>query len=254
MTAGHRWTVRPGATADIFTAAARPAAVDSRKASTISMRTRSRLILAGVAASLALGLAVSAASAGRLSTSNARFRAVWAALNMGSFDNEISIRCPITLEGSFHSATIRKTPGALMGAITKAVVNGAEPPCTGGRLTILQESLPWHVTYASFRGTLPRIEEITFLARRYSYRAETTILGFRVSCQYVDQNRPEESLTSTIAVNPETGQVTSNTPSTNRYASWIAGSELCPKRARYEGVGQVFLLGSSTTRLTVTLI
>jgi hypothetical protein len=218
------------------------------------MQTRSKLFLAGLAASLLMGLAVGSAGAGRISTSNTRFRVTWAAVQFGSFESEVQVSCPLTLEGSFHSATVRKTRGALIGAVTRAVVNGSEPPCTGGRATMLQESLPWHLTWESFRGTLPRIEEITFLIRRYAWRAEITVLGFRVSCLYTDQNRLEENLAGQILVNSGTGQVSALIPLTNRYASFISGSELCPRRTRFAGEGQVFLLGSSTTRTTVTLI
>jgi hypothetical protein len=219
------------------------------------MRTRINLIAAGLVASLVMGLAVGLASAGRISTSNPRFRVTWAAMTVSSLENEFSIRCPLTLEGSFHSATIRKTRGALIGAITRAAVNGTEPPCTGGRLTVLQEMLPWHVTWDSFRGTLPRIETIAFLLHGYSWRGEATILGFRIFCLFGDKGRPEENLISDAAVNAETGQITTDTVGNGRYSSLVAGSsELCPRRAAFAASGQVFLLGSSTTRITVTLI
>jgi hypothetical protein len=218
------------------------------------MQIRIKLILAGLAGSLLLGLAVSSASAGRISTSNTRFRITWASLRFFTTENEVEGRCPITLEGSFHSATVRKTAGALIGAVTRAIVNGAEPPCTGARATVLQESLPWHLTWESFRGVLPRIEAINFLLRRYEYRVEVTVLGFRVACLYLDQNRPEENLVLQATVNTGTGQVTTGSPLAGRYASWRSGSELCPRRASFSGEGQVFLLGSSTTRITVTLI
>jgi hypothetical protein len=218
------------------------------------MRTRSKLILAGLTASLIMGLAVELASAGRISTSNQRFRVTWSTLSVASLENEFSIRCPLTLEGSFHSATVRKTRGALIGALTRATINGSEPPCTGGRLTVLQESLPWHVTWEGFRGTLPRIEAITFLLSRYAWRGEATVLGFRIACLFKDQGRPEENLASDAAVNPETGQITTDTVGGGRYSSWLSGSELCPRRGSFSGQGQVFLLGSSTTRITVTLI
>jgi hypothetical protein len=215
---------------------------------------RTLTTLTTLTATLLMGLAVGSATAGRISTSNPRFRAVWAALSLTSPESEIRVSCPVTLEGSFHSATIRKTRGALIGAITKAVIGGAEPPCTGGRATMLQESLPWHLTWESFRGTLPRIEGVTFLIRRYAYRIEVTVLGFRVGCLYKDQGRPEENLAGEVAVNRETGQVTTETPLTNRYAGFLSGSELCPRRASHTGAGQVFLLGSNTTRITITLI
>jgi hypothetical protein len=218
------------------------------------MRTRSKLILAGLTASLLMGLAVSSATAGRLSVSNTRFRVTWASLNLKNFENEAEIRCPVTLEGSFHSATIRKAAGALIGAVTRAITPGTEPPCTGGRATILQESLPWHLTYEAFRGTLPRIERVILLLRRYEFRVELTVFGFRVGCLYLDQGRAEENLAGELVVDRETGQVTELIPLSGRYAGFRIGSELCPRRGFFSGTGQVFLLGSSTTRITIRLI
>jgi hypothetical protein len=209
---------------------------------------RTKLILAGITASLLMGFAVSSATAGRISTSNTKLRITWASLTFSSLESEAQIRCPLTLEGSFHSATVRKTRGALIGALTRATVKGES--CTGGTATTLQESLPWHLTWESFSGTLPRIEGITFLLRRYEFRLEVS----SITCLYLDQNRPEENLALQARVNPETGQVTTGTAFTSRYASWRSGSAFCPRRGVFEGEGQVFLLGSSTTRITVTLI
>jgi hypothetical protein len=227
-------------------------AVADPERTTTAMPSRSKLFLAGFGASLLMGFAVSSASAGRISTSNTRFRVSWASLNLEAFENEARVRCALTLEGSFHSATVRKVRGALIGAVTRSTIKGES--CEGGRATILQESLPWHLTWESFSGTLPRIEEVTFLIRRYEFRMEVTVLGFRIACLYLDQGRPEENLAGSVRVDTATGQVTTETPLTDRYAGFRIGSELCPRRARFEGAGQVFLLGSSTTRITITLI
>jgi hypothetical protein len=218
------------------------------------MHARPKPILTALTASLLLGLAATSATAGRLRTSTNRFRVVWAALNIKNFENELEIRCPLTLEGSFHSATIRKTRAALIGAVTLARINGSEPPCTGGRATILQESLPWHLTFESFRGTLPRIERVILLLRRYEFRVELTVFGFRVGCLYLDQNRPEENLASELTVNETTGQVTALIPLSGRYAGFRIGSELCSRRLFFSGTGAVFAGNSSTTRITITLI
>jgi hypothetical protein len=215
------------------------------------MSRLSKLLVAGLTASLLMGLAVATAAAGRISLSSARIRDTWISLRFRNFENEVELLCPVTLEGSFHSLTIRKTRGALVGAISRAILNN---PCTGGRATLLQETLPWHMTYESFRGTLPRIEEITLLLRRYEFRLEVVILGFPVFCLYLDQGRPEENLALNLAVDRETGQSTAVTPVGGRYASWRSGSELCPRRGFLEGIGQQFLLASSFTRITITLI
>jgi hypothetical protein len=208
---------------------------------------RTKFILAGITASLLMGFAVSAATAGRISTSNTKFRVTWASVRFFTAESEVEVRCPLTLEGSFHSATLRKTRGALIGALTRGIVKG--DACAGGTVTVLQESLPWHVTWESFRGTLPRIEAVAFLLRRYEFRLEVS----SITCLYLDQNRPEENLAISATVNPETGQITTTTVLGGRYASWRSGSAFCPRRGLFEGAGQAFLLGN-TTRITITLI
>ena len=119
------------------------------------MRTRSKLLIAGFTAALMLTMAVSSASAGRLSITNRNFRISWAALELSSTAGTGPIRCPLTVEGSFHSATARKTVGALVGYVSRGTaLTGA---CTAGRATVNQASLPWHVRYRGFTGTLPTI-------------------------------------------------------------------------------------------------
>jgi hypothetical protein len=76
----------------------------------------------------------------------------------------------VTVEGSFHSKTISKVSGQLIGFITTAeapltcfeggevaILNGVEPLPGGGTAT---NSLPWHIRYDSFSGTLPVIAGI----------------------------------------------------------------------------------------------
>src|ERR1700751_1578741 len=117
------------------------------------MTSRARLVLAAVLAASLFGIVVGSASANRLSINETRFRITWARLTFNEETAEARDICPVTMEGSFHSGTIRKVVGALIGHITRA---GAGV-CTGGGLTILRETLPWHVTYEGFFGTLPRI-------------------------------------------------------------------------------------------------
>lgn len=118
----------------------------------------SKPLLTGLMAALALAIGAGSASAGRLSIDETRFRITWPNLEFVGFG--ILIRCPVTLEGSFHSSTMRKVRGALIGHISRASVRGAEPPCTGGTSTLLAGSLPWHLAYEAFTGTLPTIDSI----------------------------------------------------------------------------------------------
>jgi len=65
-------------------------------------------------------------------------------------------RCPLTLSGSFHSATVVKTAGLLVGYVTSAQM----ATCTNGSATILPATLPWHLTYTGFSGILPAISGV----------------------------------------------------------------------------------------------
>jgi hypothetical protein len=119
-------------------------------------------VLAGAAlAAAVLGLGVSAL-AHRLATSTGTFRYVWLSSHLAIFGwPEIGalFSCPLTLEGTFHSRTVSKVSGQLIGYVTSAFVGRAEA-CSGGSLTILHETLPWHVRYDSFTGTLPSISSV----------------------------------------------------------------------------------------------
>lgn len=107
-----------------------------------------------IATTLALALAVSNAAATHLRVSNQNIRATWTSLQLSNTVNAETILCPVTIEGSFHNSTIAKTVGALIGYVTRASISAT---CTGGSATIHQESLPWHITYEGFTGTLPNI-------------------------------------------------------------------------------------------------
>lgn len=118
------------------------------------MQSRTKLVVAAASAALVMALAVGAASANRLSISHGNlWRGVFRPLRFQS-GGLTAASCNVTLEGSFHSATIRKIERLLMGHITRALIG----PCDSGSATILMEALPWHVQYAGFHGRLPIIE------------------------------------------------------------------------------------------------
>jgi hypothetical protein len=120
---------------------------------------------------LTLAMAINAASANRLSVSNQRFRAVWANLEMANNVTSEIVRCPVTLEGSFHSSTMAKVVHGLVGYVSRASVGNAV--CTGGHVTVNQETLPWHLRYESFTGSLPSISQIRTSLTRASFIVET---------------------------------------------------------------------------------
>lgn len=112
------------------------------------------LSLAAVSATVALFALVGGASANRLSVSGQTISATWteAALT-GGFG---TVSCPMTMEGSMHTRTTTKTAGALIGYITRASVGR----CRIGSASVLATTLPWHVRYEAFTGTLPNISGI----------------------------------------------------------------------------------------------
>lgn len=124
------------------------------------MRTRSKFALAGLAAALVLSIAVTSAHAERLSVSSRNFTVVWARLTKVTTGGFGPIECPITVSGSYHSSTISKVLGALIGFINRASVDSSG--CTGGRETVNLESLPWHIRYRAFSGSLPNITSIVW--------------------------------------------------------------------------------------------
>ncbi len=138
------------------------------------MLNRSKVLLAALAATAILGALVGTASANNLSTNEQGFRIVWTELNLTEAIFGIGVHCPVTLEGSFHTPTIRKVIGSLIGYVTRAAVRNEA--CRGGHATVLTETLPWHVTYEGFTGTLPRITSIIELLAEPAFRIETAII------------------------------------------------------------------------------
>jgi hypothetical protein len=119
------------------------------------MHRHSMLAIAAMAACAALAWA-GAASARRLELpANERgFRLAWSVLEFTSAAG--TVRCPVTLEGSYHSRTISKVVGSLIGFVTRASIAA----CTGGTNRLLSETLPWHVRYRGFVGSLPAIDSV----------------------------------------------------------------------------------------------
>jgi len=208
------------------------------------MQTRAKLALAGLAATLLLALSVGA-SAGNLSASHGRIRIVWERLVLASTNEAIPrVTCPVTLEGSFHSATIHKVIGALVGYVSRATIVSSS--CTGGTVTIQQEALPWHARYQGFSGSLPEIRGITVatVGAKWRFTVEGTTCG----------------ATSTAAnpglgiLNLISGRVTTLTAETNSNIPF-EGVFPCESigRAIFTGAGSVSALGA-TTSITVRLI
>ncbi|MBS1869630.1 MAG: hypothetical protein JSS99_08205 [Actinobacteria bacterium] len=215
------------------------------------MRTRSKLLLAALAVSVAMAAATATSDAGRLSVSEQRFRITWAIMELSGFS--VVVRCSVTLEGSYHSRTSAKTAEALVGYITSASLG---QPCTGGEAwiyngrevlegTTIASTLPWHIRYGSFGGTLPNITEISdhLIGARFLIRA--LLLGISIRCNY-----------TTTATEPANGEARRNTvtrAATELESEGSIRSENmgCPI-VRFSGLGTIATPGGRS--LTVTLI
>ncbi|HEX7292593.1 MAG TPA: hypothetical protein VF250_15850 [Conexibacter sp.] len=121
------------------------------------------LTLAALASSLALFAGIGAAR--QISLGSQFIRDLWPnAERLAIVTAGLpGVECIVTLEGSFHSRTIAKVRGALIGYLTNARV---QHPCNGGEAWFLNgvervgNTLPWHIKYESFRGVLPNIRDI----------------------------------------------------------------------------------------------
>jgi len=121
-----------------------------------TLRHARRLLLAALLPALVLSIVASSATATRLSFSERGFRVAWNPVRV-TFAGFTATNCNVTLEGSLHTASIAKVARALLGYVTRASVSSCNSEAS---VTVLSESLPWHVQYASFAGTLPNISSV----------------------------------------------------------------------------------------------
>jgi hypothetical protein len=220
------------------------------------MPNRSRLLLAALTATVFLSLAVSAASARRFFFSATRYQAIWTLLIFG-VEGAATVECPVTLEGSFHSSSISKISGALIGYVTSAKLRGGRAECLNtGTARINGETLPWHVRYRSFTGALPSITGISLQIVGGSWNIDP------------EGSLPNCNVTGTTAHPPTgTGVLTASGPSGNFNIRTVRGDEgtkipvggefLCnfsPSEAIFTGTAELFVQGNISTRILVRLI
>lgn len=144
------------------------------------MTTRIRGGLVALAATSLLACLVATTSANDVSVNEQRWDKKWT--NATWVTASAIIECPLTLQGSFHNRTFAKVSESLLGHITRAIVRGGAGAgeCTGGTVSLLTETLPWHDTYAGFSGSLPDI--IRFYHRGISLSASVDPAGLLPSC------------------------------------------------------------------------
>jgi hypothetical protein len=197
------------------------------------MRTRSKLILAGLGATLLMGFAVSTAAARNFSVSSQNFRGTFNNLRFEAIG--ITDTCRVTIEGSLHTRTIAKVAGSLIGYITRVTIG----QCSQGT-TVLTATLPWHISYEGFSGRLPAITLLILRAAETRFRiANCLALGdFRFR----------------ISRDPVSGHI--YLLEVSRQSVPIIEGFLCPEEGSLESVGrgQIYQSGSPTTRVSLTLI
>lgn len=207
------------------------------------MSHHARRLLTSLAALLALAAMVVNASANRLSISNQRIRVTWTALKFSNTINTNTVSCPVTLEGSFHSATLPKIVDALVGYITRASVTNSA--CTGGHATMHAETLPWHIRYDAYSGILPNITLIILELIGFSYEFESG----GITCSA----RSEPSAAQKDRIFVVTSVAQSLTPEPNAKIPLTGG--LCPLgRGFLEGESHTLTALGTTTRLSIDLI
>ena len=222
------------------------------------MRTSLKLGVTAFAATLFLAVAVGSASAGNLSINNQNLRITFNRLEFSAPEFAM-IRCPVTVEGSFHTRTIAKVAGSLVGAITRSRVK--QEACTNGTAasfngvetyngTTTPNTLPWHLTYEGFTGTLPNIATLRVLYSRFRF-------GIRDSSAVcTGQYGTAEDNVTLSATREAGGGITGVELVVGRNEATLFRRDAgfaCPARGTGNSQGTVMLLGT-TTRLSVTLI
>jgi hypothetical protein len=225
------------------------------------MRTRSKLLLTALTSAFVLAAAVGTSSARNLSISDQGFRAVWTSLSFTPLGGIIRAVCNATLSGSFHYRTLAKTR-SLVGYVTEAAITR---PCRPDEAWILNgterlpegattaNTLPWHVVYDSFRGTLPVISGV-----------RVAIIGFQI--RVTSRAGSMNCLYSSTATSPMFGIVNLN--STTGAAANLQVDEItsvplreriegvfpCPVNGRFAGTTTAFTPASGEGTITIRLI
>jgi hypothetical protein len=192
-----------------------------------------RTVTAVLAATVILAALTSAATAGRFSSTSQTLRAAFSAVGFsGAFG--IS-ECALTIEGSMHTRTFTKTAGSLIGYVTSATLGG----CSRGSATILAASLPWHVRYASFSGTLPNITRINDTISGVQFQIREPAFG--VTCL-------ASGGTALGNLTREAGGVITSAAIGGRF------STNCGFQGEISGVSNSLTVLGAATRITATLI
>lgn len=182
-------------------------------------------LFAACAAVVVLSVCASAASATSLAFGATGLRLIFPEFTASG--TGFTVRCPMTLEGSFHARTVSKTVGSLIGYISRVQIG----TCSGGRINPLVT--PWHITYSSFTGALPNLEGIEVHIVEAGFLVE--ISG--ISCLY---------RTTSVSAGRVVAELLREKVSTVRWSEGrlplLIGSGLCPGEASFGGGGRSSVL------------
>lgn len=132
-------------------------------------------LLIGVTAAALMALAAGTAAARSYSLNHQRgWNITWHPVRVLSIEGATVAECDLTLEGSFHESTMAKVRESLVGYVARASASG----CGIGGATVLTETLPWHIQYRGFEGTLPSITGIAFNVVGLAMRIREGTIGF----------------------------------------------------------------------------
>jgi hypothetical protein len=206
------------------------------------MRTSAKLGLTALMAALLFASALSTASARNLSTNEQNIRTTWSSLEFQT--SLVTLRCQVTLEGSFHSRTIPKIVRTLLiGAITRVAIK--RESCANGQFGI--RGLPWHITYEGFTGILPNITSVLLLLQRFLYELINPS-GLLRTCRY---GTATDHVTYSASLNAERLVTTlvpvANANTSNLLEGALGGLTGCPTTLRFVGRAE-----DGTTRILNT--
>lgn len=215
-----------------------------------------------LAAALLLAALAAKADATALRFSNSGIRATIDPLTIvtGPGGEMGTAGCPVTIEGTLHGTVIGKRAESLIGYVTRALLDqreciymdGAEHAWLLNGREFNQEgrpvanTLPWHIRYETFTGTLPLINVLRM--RLIGFSVEMTILIRRCLYRSTPARPARFELIRSAGgeLNEIEWDVTAPIP-------WAAIEVFCPTVAGIGGRGE-FMVLERFTEVRVTLI
>jgi hypothetical protein len=209
------------------------------------MRLHRKHIITALAATALFASLAATAPARNISLTNRNIRVTF---NPIIFNNEVArVSCRVTVEGSFHCATISKVDRALIGYISRATIE--QETCRSSSFALAgrvrQATLPWHLAYLGFRGRLPEAIEIDLVENAGFEMNNVPLIG---TCNY--------SATADLFVGgPTGGAINEGNASARMNEATRQRSETsgCPEGTFATTTAPITLLGTTTgIRLRLT--